>query len=182
MGTPVEPGPGPLAATSGLLDDLHERAAANPAWTGTLAAFPPGRLPPVSLHLAVLTEPHLDLVLDGQKTVESRFAATRQPPYRRAAAGDIVLLKRTAGPVVGVCRVARVWHYRLDSASWAHLRRVFARPLCASEAFFESRSAAVYATLLRLAEVRPMPPLPTAKRDRRGWVILAARDDPPRLL
>jgi ASC-1-like (ASCH) protein len=50
----------------------------------------------------VFIEPYLQFILDGQKTVESRFSANRSAPYQQVGKGDVVLLKRTGGPVMGV--------------------------------------------------------------------------------
>src|SRR5262245_51208695 len=75
------------------------------------------------VHLAIFVEPFLDFVLSGKKTVESRFSVNRCPPYEHVSRGDIVLLKRASGPVVGACIVSAVWSYRLDRGSWAEIRR-----------------------------------------------------------
>ena len=43
----------------------------------------------VGLHVAVFVEPYLTFVLDGRKTVESRFGVYRNPPYQSIREGDI---------------------------------------------------------------------------------------------
>src|SRR5262245_24088979 len=67
----------------------------------------------VSLHLGVFSEPYLRFILEGTKTVESRFSIKPCAPYRRVAEGDIILLKEVGGPVVGLCQVGSVWYYEL---------------------------------------------------------------------
>jgi len=127
----------------------------------------------VGLHLAVFVEPYLRFILEGRKTVESRFSVKPLAPYGKVAIGDALLLKRAGGPVAGVCRVADVWSYHLDPKAWNVIRRDFAEAICASDAqFWRKRESARYATLMRIDEVRAMPSLPLSKRDRRGWVVL----------
>lgn len=157
-----------------LLDHLAENADAD-GWRHVLAPFDVNGSPVVSLHLAVLVEPYLQFLLDGQKTVESRFSVRSMPPYRCVEIGDIVLVKESGGPVVGAFKAAGVWYYRLDPTSWCDVRREFAVALCAQDRFWEERSAASFATLVRVADVHRLPPIAVPKRDRRGWVVLANR-------
>ncbi len=59
------------------LDGLPE----NSPWRGRLKAILDQADDGVGVHLAVFVEPYLSAVLDGRKTMESRFGLTRQPPY-----------------------------------------------------------------------------------------------------
>lgn len=161
---------------SALLSHL-KRAANADGWQSLLAPFGGLKPPPVSLHLAVLVEPYLGFILRGAKTVESRFSVRPGPPYQRVARGDIVLLKASGGPIVGAFTASAVWSYRLDPSSWDEVRREFAVAMCAQDGFWEDRSAAEYATLLRVSEVRRLHPMTIPKKDRRGWVVLANRQD-----
>ena len=69
-----------------------------------------------SIHLAVFVEPFLQFVLDGRKTVESRFSIHRRPPFGCVRSGDLVLIKESGGPVVAMAEVSNVWYYQLDPA------------------------------------------------------------------
>jgi len=142
-------------------------------WEGYLRQVAAPHTARWSLHLAILVEPYLQFILEGRKTVESRFAVRRCAPYECVQRGDVVLLKRSGGPIVGLCEIADAWFYRLDPRSWSTIRQEFTQALCAQDpAFWQTRQHASFATLMRLQHVRPLTPLPCAKRDRRGWVIL----------
>ena len=86
-------------------------------WKGYLAKLSSQKEIQTSVHLAILREPYLDFILRGEKTVESRFSSRQCSPYKRVAAGDILVLKRQSGPVLGLCRVAHAWFYELDTES-----------------------------------------------------------------
>ena len=134
------------------------------------------------LHLAVFVEPYLRYLLDGRKTVESRFSVNRIAPYQSARVGDIVLLKRTGGPIVGLCRIAAVWFYCLDPSTWASIKGKFTEALCAQDpTFWHQRASASFATLMRVSDVRAIEPIYHPKRDRRGWVILRSPTGSPTL-
>ena len=141
--------------------------------SGKRAPGQKSRSSPKSLHLAVLTEPYLEWILSGKKTVESRFSVHRGAPYRAIVPGDVIVLKRSSGPIMGVCTVAKVEFFELDDAVRQQLRARFGRALCAEDdEFWTARESARYATLIHIEQVFRVGPLPCAKRDRRGWVVI----------
>jgi hypothetical protein len=155
------------------LQRVRDAVAPDPFWREYLArldAAPPRQ---VGLHLGVFVEPFLQHILDGSKTVEARFSERRCAPFGRVERGDVLLLKRAGGPVVGVCEVGHVWSYQVDPDSLGELRREFAAAMCApDDGFWTEQHSACFATLLRLQRVRAIPPVAWPKRDRRGWVVL----------
>lgn len=127
------------------------------------------------LHLAVFVEPYLGMILDGRKTLESRFARTRKPPYQCAGPGDLVALKRSSGPVVAVCTVMAAHFHELDPRTLLMLRLRYAEAIGdSSNAFWSARRRMRYASLLQLDDVRLIDAFELAKIDRRGWVVIEA--------
>lgn len=153
-----------------LLDDA--------AWAATFKEAESGR---AGLHLAIFEEPYLSYILEGKKTIESRFGVQRTPPFGRVERGDVILLKATSGPVVGIAQAANVWSYRLGVNEWREIRERFGPGLCLENEpdFVAQRSRSRYATLIRLANVRRLSPVAVTKRDRRGWVVLRDAGAPP---
>ena len=128
---------------------------------------------PHSIHLAIFVEPYLQFILEGLKTVESRFSIRRCAPYNCVDRGDMILLKRAGGPIVGLCHVASAWFYKLEKNSWREIKQTYAAELCAQDPeFWRERQGASYATLMRIGRVLPIEPIVIEKRDRRGWVVL----------
>lgn len=125
------------------------------------------------MHLAVFHEPFLTLLLEGKKTIESRFSINRIPPYASVARDDLILLKRNAGPVVGLALAGDPGYYELDSAAWQIIRSRFAAAICApDERFWAARARARYGTLIPIRAATLVTPFAVAKRDRRGWVTV----------
>ena len=71
-------------------------------------------------HLAILTPGWIDLILDGSKTIESRFTKVRCAPFRKVHADDSVYLKESGGLVKGMFRVAQVETFENLTASQRH--------------------------------------------------------------
>lgn len=62
-------------------------------------------------HLAILSPGWIELILDGSKTIESRFTKVRCAPFGKVHEGDIVYLKESGGLVKGMFTVAKVETY-----------------------------------------------------------------------
>lgn len=149
-----------------ILAVLREASEQLPAW-GQLSGLLDER---VGVHVAVMVEPFLTYLVEGRKTIESRFSLRVTPPYGRVTVGDVVLLK--SGPVVGSFLVSSVENLSLDAQVLARLEETHSAAICADENFWKDRSSKRYATLLGVTDVRVLPPVPIPKRDMRGWVVL----------
>lgn len=155
-----------------LIKALRRVLAPDAHWCYLLSQLADGQTH--TLHVGVFIEPYLQLVLDGKKTLESRFSINRTAPYGKVVDGDLLLLKRSGGPIVGICQIAHAWSYELDAAAWDTLKTQHARELCIqSPAFWEQKRHANYATLMQVRHVRPIEPaIAFVKSDRRGWLTL----------
>jgi hypothetical protein len=132
----------------------------------------------VGVHLAIFIEPYLTAVLEGKKTIESRFALTRRPPYECVEPNDYILLKKSGGPVTGLALAKSIKFYRLSPSVLADIRRKFARQLFAlDEDFWDARADKLYATLIELEDPLAIEPFTVEKRDRQGWVTYDRRSN-----
>jgi hypothetical protein len=124
----------------------------------------------IGLHIACMIEPFLGYVLEGRKTIESRFSKPLIPPYQHVTVGDVVLLK--AGPIVASFRTASVEFIELNEHELARLAKEHSTAICADDDFWRTRADKRYATLLGISDVRKLTPLKVDKQDRRGWMML----------
>ncbi|MCL6646947.1 MAG: ASCH domain-containing protein [Chloroflexi bacterium] len=122
-------------------------------------------------HLAILAPEPLAEILGGRKTVESRLARDRRPPWGRVAPGDRIWLKRAGGPVMAVARAAWVRFWLL--ASEEEREALWATPgLCPTAAYRQAKQQARYATLIGLTALTPLAPFPLLLRGRAAWRLL----------
>ena len=159
---------------SEALGELGQEFGDDDFWSAKVAAVHRPRAH-VGVHLAIFVEPFLGFMLDGTKTIESRFALRRLAPYGQVSASDVVFLKAASGPVVGICQVGQVWNMTVDGLDdLASIRRRFGKAMRAeSQDFWDSRRSAAFATLMKVSEVRTLRrPMSCPKKDRRGWVVL----------
>lgn len=125
------------------------------------------------IHLAIFIEPFLQFVLEGKKTIESRFSMNQCAPFNKVSKGDIVLIKKSGGPIVAVCKVSERWYYNLNADSWNEIKS-YKDSLCAHDPnFWRDKKKASYATLMKISHVKEVQPLAIEKKDRRGWIVIS---------
>ncbi|MGY6256794.1 hypothetical protein [Paraburkholderia xenovorans] len=155
-----------------FFDSLLDVCQTDPFWPEYLKRHVCTAHPKAAVHVAIFQEPFLQWVIDGKKTVESRFSRNEVAPYGAIEDGDIVLLKAVAGPVVAISRIASNWSYRLSPRTLHTIRSRFGALIGeVDESFWDARKGARFATLMSLDNVLPIQAIPYAKSDRRGWVV-----------
>ncbi|MFC1640685.1 ASCH domain-containing protein [Patescibacteria group bacterium] len=128
------------------------------------------------IHLAILQQPYLDLILSGEKTIESRFSRVRCKPYRAVQPGAQILLKESGGLVLGEFTVAKVKTYSsLTADIMAAIEQQYGKEICTATdpEFWPTREGCRYATLMWVSKPqRYSSPYPFPKKDMRPWVVL----------
>jgi hypothetical protein len=156
--------------TTSLFNAVSDRLKHRPRWQNSLRSNSSSEH---AIHLAVFVEPFLQFVLDGKKTVDSRFSLNRCAPYKAVHEGDLILIKRSGGPIVAVADVSKTWFYELDKQALSVIKARFGPSLCIDDtSFWKSKSNACFATLIQLGEIESITPIGCLKRDRRGWVVV----------
>jgi hypothetical protein len=135
--------------------------------TSVLAGLRPGT------HLAVMTGHYLDRLLDGTKTIESRFTRHRVAPFGQIASGDVIFFKPSGGPITAAGLAGTVQHLDIGVVTLQRIADQYGTAIApADTSFWAERVTARYATLVEMLDVVPTEAVPVHKRDRRGWVVL----------
>jgi len=128
-------------------------------------------------HLVKLRQPYLGRILDGSKTIESRFTRTRKVPIGQIDPGDALWLKLSGGPVLGYAEVERFEVFdRLTPRTIRGLFTRHARAIGVGPAYAEHVSHARFGLLVWLKGVKRIEPFPMRGGTMQAWVIL---DGPP---
>lgn len=130
-------------------------------------------------HLAILSPGWSELILAGEKTIESRFTKVRCAPFRKVHEGDIVYLKESGGPVKGQFTVAKVETF--ENLERSDIQAIYER--CGKAIFCDAFTRffppykwleSKHATLIHIASPVTFdePVVITDERDPRAWVVL----------
>lgn len=89
------------------------------------------------IHLGIFAEPYLTYMLDGKKTIESRFSKNRVLPYNKISKDDIVIVKKSSGNVVAYFTIKEVLFFDLSINSIEDIKVKYSKELCVNEEFWE---------------------------------------------
>ncbi|MBB5624109.1 hypothetical protein HDE69_005206 [Pedobacter cryoconitis] len=146
-------------------------------WTDIINKLKSGRND-FGVHVGIFAEPYLTLIIEGKKTIESRFSINRISPYGRIFKGDIVLVKRAGGPIVGMFLAGEIKFYsRLNSKKLKEIESSFGEQICTyiNPNFWVTRATSKFATLILIDRFIEIEPFTINKSDRMAWSIVQNR-------
>ncbi|MGB3508018.1 MAG: ASCH domain-containing protein [Microcoleaceae cyanobacterium] len=128
------------------------------------------------IHIAILQKHYLELVLLGQKTIESRLSKRKIAPYQKVAEGDCILFKESGGEILAMAEVKQCWYYQNPDIDWC--KRKFNSLVCGADNYWESKRDAKYASFILISGLHQFPqPIKISKKDGRGWVVFTPDSD-----
>ena len=128
-----------------------------------------------SLHLGVFTEPYLTYMLDGKKTIESRFSKNKIMPYNQISKDDIVIVKKSSGNVVAYFTIKEVLFFNLNETSIDEIKTKYSKQLCVDESFWLSKRNSNYATLIIIDKIVKLNSFHIDKKGMQTWINLSRR-------
>ena len=124
-------------------------------------------------HIAILRQPFFDMVLAGEKTIESRWGMNRGAPYGKISVGDEILLKETGKYVTAIAKAKRVEFFELTPEKVEEIRIKYGKAIGADK--FEDWQSTLqkkYCTLIWLEDVKRIEPLKVPRSNGAGWIVL----------
>ncbi len=113
-----------------------------------------------TIHIGIFTEPCLSYMLDGKKTIESRFTKKKQSPYEKITKEDIVLVKKSGGNIVAYFTIKEVLFYDLHTYAIEDIKTRYNKELCVDDAFWENKRDSQYATLMKIDKLVKLKSFP----------------------
>ena len=95
------------------------------------------------LQLGIFTEPYLTAMINGQKTIESRFSKNKIIPYQQINKNDIILIKKSGGQIIGYFTILKVLFFNLKETSIEELKEKYQKELCVQENFWQEKNIAI---------------------------------------
>ena len=133
----------------------------------------------IGIHMAVFNEPFLSAIIEKRKTIESRFSVNRINPFRRIFKDDLVLLKRTAGNIIGFFQCGNIEFWvKSKGANFEKLESKYGNSMCTylDENFWANRESSRYGTLIEIKDCHLLEGFSISKQDRTTWVVLKERN------
>lgn len=126
-----------------------------------------------SIHLAIVNEPYLKYILQGEKTIESRFTKNCVSPYKKVFPNDIVLMKRAGQAINSYFVASGAMFFENTPEVFRNLKKNYSKQICADEDFWKVRENKKYITLIQIKDViKTREAIAVEKKDKRGWVTI----------
>lgn len=151
-----------------ILRILSERLMSAGAlyWVEKLKDFPPNKI-----HMALMVEPYPSYILSGKKTIESRFSMKKISPWHRIATGDVIILKRSGGEIVGIFEASEVRFLQIENDDdLLEIKRQFNKQLCIEDDFWAQKKNSNYATLISISNLCTFSPFSLHIKNRQSWI------------
>lgn len=123
-------------------------------------------------HLGIFTEPCLTDMLNGKKTIESRFSKKKSAPFGKIKKDDIVIVKKSSGNVVAYFTIKEVLSFDLAQYKIEDIKKQYEKELCVSEQFWLEKNDSKFATLLMIDKMILLKPFPITKKGMQTWIVL----------
>lgn len=124
------------------------------------------------IHLGIFAEPYLTYMLNGKKTIESRFSKNKILPYNQISKDDIVIVKKSSGDVLAYFTIKEVLFFNLSETPINEIRNKYNKQLCVDENFWISKSNSNYVTLIIIDKIFNLKPFHIDKKGMQTWIKL----------
>lgn len=129
--------------------------------------------PNIGIHLAVCREPYIQYMINGSKTIESRITKNKIIPYGKVKDGDIVILKRSSGPVLAIFTVKNVISFDSSSFNLSTIQNNYQEELQIHDDWWELKRDARFASLICIEEIVALNAIDiTLQKNRQSWIII----------
>lgn len=111
-------------------------------------------------------------ILDGKKTIESRFSKNKIVPYYQISKEDIVIVKKSGGDVLAYFTIKEILFFDLNKIPINEIRLKYNKQLCLDENFWITKKNSNYATLIFIDKIVSLKPFHIAKKGMQTWIKL----------
>lgn len=124
-------------------------------------------------HIVILRQPFFDMILSGEKTIESRFSMNKIAPFKKIRKGDILLLKETGGQVTAKAVAGKIEFFELTPENVEAIRIKFGKQIGTDKIEdWEETKKKKFCTLVWLENVQKVKPFSVPKSNGAGWIVL----------
>lgn len=125
-----------------------------------------------AIHLGIFSEPYLTYMLEGKKTIESRFSKNKIMPYNQITKDDVVIVKQSSGDILGYFTIKDVLFFDLNTTSIEEIKSKYNKQLCVDETFWINKKNSNYATLIIINKLIKLEPFHINKKGMQTWIKL----------
>ncbi len=123
------------------------------------------------VHIAIMDKNTIDMILNGEKTIESRFSKNKISPFNKVAVGETVYLKESGKDIIASFDIEKVVFYdNLTSDKVELISSKYNNQINAQDSYWSHKLNSNYGTLMWINNVKKIKPIKISKKGRQGFV------------
>jgi hypothetical protein len=111
-------------------------------------------------------------MLEGRKTIESRFSKHKTAPYNQITKDDIIIVKETSGQVIAFMEIQDVIFIDLKDTNTNDIKEKYQDDLCVDDDFWKAKKDSKYVTLIFIKKISLIEPFSITKKGMQSWIVL----------
>lgn len=124
-------------------------------------------------HIAIFRQPFFDMVLSGEKTIESRWSMKKVAPFNKVQIGDELLLKQTSHDVIATAKVKDVKYFELTQDIAEEIKSKWNKEIGIYKFDnWDNYKNKKYCTLIWLDNVKQTQPIKVKRSNGSGWIVV----------
>jgi hypothetical protein len=129
-------------------------------------------------HLAIMDKDTINKILNGTKTIESRFSKNKISPYEKVKVEDIVYLKESGKDIIASFIVSKVIYFNnLNKDKVIEIKDKYGKEINADDSYFKIKESSSYGTLMYIKDPKRIEPITVYKKGRQGFISVSSIED-----
>ncbi len=124
-------------------------------------------------HIVILKQTFFNMILSGEKIIESRWSMHKIAPYNKVSIGDEILIKETGKSVTATAKVKEVKYFELTPEIAEEIRIKYGKEIGIDKfKDWQNILQKKYCTLIWLSDVKTIDPIKVQRSNGSGWIVL----------
>lgn len=124
-------------------------------------------------HLAIMDKNTIEKILNGTKTIETRFSKNRITPYNKVKKDELVYLKESGGDILAVFKIGKVLFFKdLTGDKILEIKNKYNKFINAPDSYFDYKKDCKYGTLIFITNSKPITPITIFKKNRLAFLTV----------
>lgn len=123
-------------------------------------------------HLAIMDKQTINMIMSGEKIIETRFSKNKISPYQKLSIGEKVYLKESGRETIAVFEIDKFIYFKdLNSDKIKLIKSKYNNLVKAPDIYWELKENSNYGTLIYIKKPHKLDkPIKINKKGRQGFV------------
>jgi predicted transcriptional regulator len=123
------------------------------------------------VHLAIMDRKTIEMILAGEKVIESRFSKNKITPFNKVSVGETVYLKESGKDIVASFEIEKIIFYDNlipEKVNW--IKEKYNNLIKAPTSYWNYKLSSKYGTLMYIKNTKEIKQIKISKKNRQGFV------------